>query len=132
MANYRITQGTDADGSGNFTVVDNIGTLSSLTTLYSSSGGANAETVDSIRYNAPRHFQTQERAVTAADYKSLVLSNFTNIKSCHVFGGETVVGSIDYGKVYVSPVTYAGSATDRKSTRLNSSHIPLSRMPSSA
>ena len=110
LANYRITTGLDGNGSTNFNSADNIGTAT-IQTIASSSGGANSESIESIRYNAPRHFQTQERAVTTADYKSLILSNFINIKSCHVFGGESLIGSVDYGKVYISPVTYSGSAT---------------------
>lgn len=108
-ANYRLSRGSDADGSTNFNLTDILPVSGTVTTISASSGGANAQSIDSIRYNAPRHYQTQERAITAADFKSLVLSNYTNVKACHVFGGETVSGSIDYGKVYISPLSYSGS-----------------------
>ena len=108
-ATYRVSNGTDADGSTNFNMIDVLPVSGTVTTISASSGSANAESMDSIRYNAPRQYQTQERAITAADFKSLVLSNYTNVKACHVFGGETVSGSIDYGKVYISPLSYSGS-----------------------
>ena len=108
-ATYRVSNGTDADGSTNFNLTDILPVSGTVTTISASSGSANAESIDSIRYNAPRQYQTQERAITTADFKSLVLSNYTNVKACHVFGGETVSGSIDYGKVYISPLSYSGS-----------------------
>jgi hypothetical protein len=77
--------------------------------LAPSSGGANAETLDSIRYNAPRHYQTQDRAITMADYRNMVLNNFTEVKSVNVFGGESVANSVQFGKVFITPVTYSGA-----------------------
>jgi hypothetical protein len=112
-ANYRITSGSDANYATNFSIIDIVGTnpgTTSITTLLAASGGANAESIDSIRYNAPKHFQTQERAITIDDYKSLILNNYPNIKSCHVFGGESYLTTgINYGTVYISPVTYSGN-----------------------
>jgi hypothetical protein len=79
-----------------------------ITVLAPSSGGANAETLDSIRYNAPRHYQTQDRAITTQDFKNLVLNNFTEVKTVNVFGGESITNSVEYGKVFITPVTYSG------------------------
>jgi hypothetical protein len=114
---YRTCSGSFADGSTNFTLDDNIGTINGLgsflnptiTVLAPSSGGAAAETIDSIRYNAPRHYQTQSRAVTMSDFKNIVLNNFTEVKAVNVFGGESVTNSVEYGKVFVTPVTYSGA-----------------------
>ena len=64
---------------------------------------------ESIRFNAPRYFQTQERAITTNDYQSLVLQNFPGIKNVHVYGGEDNLGNIQYGTVFLSPITYSGS-----------------------
>lgn len=110
LANYRLTAGSDGNEASNFNVSDNVGSFI-IQTISAASGGANAETIESIRFNAPRHFQTQERAITTNDYKALVLSNFTDVKACHVFGGETVSNTISFGTVYVSPVTYSGATT---------------------
>lgn len=109
LLNYRISNGTDGNGATNFTIVDAIGSITSISST-ASSGGANAESIESIRYNAPRHFQTQERAITTDDFRNIVLTNFTDIKSCHVFGGESMSNGVNFGTVFVSPVTYSGAS----------------------
>lgn len=114
---YRTCAGSDADGSTNFTLDNNLGPVNGLaglitptiTVIRAGSGGANAETIDSIRYNAPRHYQTQNRAITKNDYKNLVLNNFVDVKAVNVYGGESVVGTVEFGKVFISPVTYSGA-----------------------
>lgn len=104
---YRTSTGTDANYCTGFTLSDQLGAYT-ISTIANSSGGANAESLESIRYNAPRHFQTQERAVTTEDYRSLVLSNFPDIKTCHVFGGETVANAVNFGTVFISPLSQSG------------------------
>lgn len=115
-AQYRVTNGIDGNGSTNFVLDDNLGTINGLgsaviPTIISSAsyGGAERESIDSIRYNAPRHYETQERAVTVNDFKALLLNRFTNIKSVNIYGGEDVKDSVRYGRVYVVPVTYSGN-----------------------
>ena len=116
IAAYRVTRGSDADGASEFTLDDNLGPAnglggfvnSTITVVSASFGGANAESIESIRFNAPRHFQTQNRAVTASDFKDLVLNNYTEVKAVNVFGGETVSTGVEYGKVFVTPVTFSG------------------------
>jgi hypothetical protein len=83
-----------------------------VTTVDQASGGSDEETIASIRFNAPRHFQTQERAVVTSDYEQLVLENFPDVSSARAYGGEEVVGlsgSVDFGKVYVACSTSAGT-----------------------
>jgi hypothetical protein len=114
---YRTCSGSFADGSTNFTLDDNIGAINGIGSFLSptinvitaSAGGASAETIDSIRYNAPRHYQTQDRAVTMSDFKNIVLNNFVDVKAVNVFGGESVANSVQYGKVFLTPVTYSGT-----------------------
>ena len=114
---YRTCNGSDADGSTNFILDDNLGPVNGLgsfvnptiTVINAGSGGSNAESLESVRYNAPRHYQTQSRAVTMDDFKNLVLNNFTDVKAVNVFGGESVTTSVQYGKVFVTPVTYSGA-----------------------
>jgi hypothetical protein len=116
IAAYRVTRGSDADGANQFTLDDNLGTVnglggfvnSTITVVSASFGGANAESIESIRFNAPRHFQTQNRAVTASDFKDLVLNNYTEVKAVNVFGGETVTNGVEYGRVFIAPVTFSG------------------------
>jgi hypothetical protein len=117
VAAYRVTRGSDADGANEFTLDDNLGPInglgsfvnSTITVVSNSFGGANAESIESIRYNAPRHYQTQSRAVTASDFRDLVLNNYTEVKAVNIYGGETVTGSVEYGKVFVTPVTFSGA-----------------------
>ena len=72
-----------------------------VTVVAAASGGQSKESIDSIRQTAPRFNQTRNRAVTAADYQSLILGNNSNIKSCTVWGGENNDPPI-YGKVFIS------------------------------
>jgi hypothetical protein len=105
---YRITNGTDALGVDNFSLIQNIGSdnggvlsVTNLVVSSNSSGGANQESIDSIKFSAPRYFATQQRAVATDDYSSLILSNFGGIVSdVNVYGGETLKTKL-YGRVLV-------------------------------
>ena len=85
------------------------GTASDLTIVSASVSGAMAESIESIRYNAPRHYQTQGRCVTSNDYKTTILQNFPEIEYVNVFGGTVTNTAVEYGKVYISPSTYSGT-----------------------
>jgi hypothetical protein len=69
--------------------------------VLSAAGGAPAEDIDSIRFNAPRLNATRNRAVTAQDYKTLIKSMFPFVKGISVWGGEDNMPPI-YGKVFIS------------------------------
>jgi len=79
-----------------------------ITTIKSASNGDASETIKSIKYNAPRDYSAQDRAVTAEDYKVLVKSIYPNAQSVQVYGGEDAAVP-DYGKVYVSIKAKSGS-----------------------
>ena len=66
------------------------------------------ETIKSIKYNAPRDYTAQDRAVTADDYKVLVKSLYANAQAVQVYGGEDAE-TPDYGKVYISIKAKSGS-----------------------
>ena len=104
ILDYVVTSGTTADGASTFTAASTIGGYSDISVLTSggsASGGGDAETVDSIKFNAPLKYAAQGRAVTPDDYKSIVPSVFTNIKSIQCWGGEDNDPPI-YGKVYIA------------------------------
>ena len=104
ILDYVVTSGTLADGASAFTAETTIGgysDISVVTTGGSTSGGGDAETVDSIKFNAPLKYAAQGRAVTPDDYKSIVPTVFTNIKSIQCWGGEDNDPPI-YGKVYIA------------------------------
>ena len=72
-----------------------------ITTVATATGGLVHETSQSIRKNAPRYFQTQERAVNATDYKNLLQLAFPEISAIHVYGGEDDEPP-RYGKVIIA------------------------------
>ncbi len=103
---YLITNGISANGAGNgdsatsraFTYL-NAGNDVEVKSI--ASGGTNLETVDAIRFKAPRAFTAQNRAVSKDDYSSLVESNFTGFDSVFVFGGEEA-DPPEFGSVFVA------------------------------
>ena len=117
---YLTSEGAVANGAGNdnpfaiatplnYTRADaqTTGTVTpTITATSAATGGTVAETIDSIKYNAPKAFKTQDRAVTLEDYKSMVINKYTNASSVSVWGGEDN-DPPDYGKVYIAirPVT---------------------------
>jgi len=103
IANYRICNGTDGNGISSFTSPSTLGGSSTFTTLVNAatSGGANNETIESIKFNAPKNYETQNRAVLAEDYKRLILRDNGDVQSISVWGGEENNPPI-YGKVYIS------------------------------
>jgi len=76
------------------------GAAISVTTTGIAANGAAAEDVDSIRFNAPRMYASQNRAVTPDDYKAIVYSQFSDAASVTCWGGEDNNPPV-YGKVYI-------------------------------
>lgn len=65
-------------------------------------GGSPAETLDSIKYYAPRNYQAQDRAVTAEDYRTILAQEYGDqAESIFVWGGEDNDPPV-YGKVFIS------------------------------
>lgn len=102
---YRTSTGELANGARNFVATGQIDGESNVTvtTVQSAHAGSVHESIDSIKFNAPRHFTTQERAVTTEDYESLMKINFPEVADVSAFGGETLAPP-QYGKVFVSVV----------------------------
>ena len=88
----------------------NIGGFSdvTITTNSNASGGTGPESISSIKYNAPRDYSAQDRAVTADDYKTLVKSLYANAQAVQVWGGEDH-STPNYGKVYISIKAKSGA-----------------------
>ena len=98
------------NGATTFSLSGTIGGFSSatITTVSNASGGTGLESITSIKYNAPRDYSAQDRAVTAEDYKTLVKSLYANAQAVQVYGGEDAE-TPDYGKVYISIKAKSGS-----------------------
>lgn len=106
--NYRVCNGTESNGVTDFNLDDDLGipniadvSMTSIITVNNSNSGANAESIDSIKFAAPRYFATQQRAVTNDDYSSLILAEFGGeVSDIIIYGGETVEPK-QYGRVIV-------------------------------
>lgn len=104
VLDYRVTRGTAGNGAKVFSIDFEVGAGVSnvlVETLANAQAGAPIETDGSVRYYAPRHFQVQERAVSAPDYEVLLRTQFPEISAASVFGGEEADPPL-YGRVLVA------------------------------
>lgn len=102
IVEYINTNGPAANSASAFTTSGRIGGYSfNCVTVDKATSGAERESIDSIKLLAPLHFDTQNRAVTANDYKTLLLENYGNIDAVSTWGGEDNNPPV-YGKVYIS------------------------------
>lgn len=110
---YIVTNGDAADGAANFNFSGNLVYLrggnevqitsgvSILTTIQASENGDDIESIDNVKYLAPRVYASQYRAVTANDYTSLIPFLYPNIDSVSAYGGEEL-DPPQYGKVFIT------------------------------
>ena len=70
-------------------------------TANSAIGGLDKETIESIKFNAPKNYEAQNRAVTTDDYKKLVEDNVAGLETVAVWGGQDN-DTPKFGAVYVS------------------------------
>ena len=110
ITDYINTNRTEANGATTFTLNGSVGGFSNatVTTVSDAGGGSLPESITSIKYNAPRDYTAQDRAVTADDYKVLVKTLYANAQAVQVYGGEDAAIP-DYGKVYISIKAKSGS-----------------------
>ncbi len=109
---YVVTNKTKANGASSFTTSATISTITNITTatVSNASGGAEKESIQSIKFNAPLDYAAQGRAVTVNDFKAIVPKVYANSKSVQVYGGEDNDIPV-YGRVYISIVPTSGSIT---------------------
>ncbi len=113
-ADYIISNGDSGNGVSQFEFAGNLSYerngldytvtsgVSLITTDIASTGGENIETVESIKKFAPRIYASQNRALTANDYETLIPTRiYQETESVSVFGGEELVPP-QYGKVFIS------------------------------
>jgi len=110
ILDYITCNRDEPNGATSFTLSGTIDGFAdvTITTQGVAAGGDAPETIKSIKYNAPRDYTAQDRAVTADDYKVLVKSLYANAQSVQVYGGEDAA-TPDYGKVYISIRAKSGS-----------------------
>lgn len=99
---YRVCNGSETNGINVFIPPNNIdGNQFSYSVNARTDGGKDIETIESIKFSAPRNYETQNRCVVEEDFKNIILRNFSFVESVRVFGGEKGDPPI-YGKVFIS------------------------------
>ena len=99
---YFVSELDEPNKASNFTYggTSLLGSTLSVTTVSAAAGGAPAEDINSIKFNAPRMYAAQNRAVTPDDYKAIILSQFPEAASVAVWGGEDNDPPV-YGKTFI-------------------------------
>jgi hypothetical protein len=107
---YIVTNKSEANGASTFALSGSIDSFTnvSITTNSSAQGGAEAETKESIRFNAPLQYTAQNRAVTTTDYETIVKSIYPNALSVSAWGGEDDETPV-YGVVKIAIKAASGS-----------------------
>ena len=107
---YVVTNGDASNSATTFASASSIDGFSNITVsvVSNSFGGAPAEENSSIKFNAPKRYSSQNRAVTVDDFKSIVRSIYPNIQSIRVWGGEENDPPV-YGRTYISIKAISGS-----------------------
>ena len=108
---YLVTDGKEGNGPAFFSYAGNIendsGASSTLTStptisvVSAASNGGDIESVDSIKYFAPRLYSSQYRAVTARDYEAIIQQIYPNTESVSVVGGEEI-DPPQFGTVFIT------------------------------
>lgn len=103
---YAVSKKAEANGARYFVAAETIDGYSNISVVTKSPafGGAEKESEDSIRFYAPKMFSANNRIVTLEDYRSFITTNFANVESVSVWGGESNDPPI-YGKVFVAVKT---------------------------
>ena len=114
---YLVTSGAAANEVKSFnfigSIIDSLGqsytaSATTLTVNHRAQLGSAAESIESIKYNAPRFYSSQYRAVTAQDYALITLRIFCIADSVGAYGGDCLYPPV-YGKVYIAIKTKTGS-----------------------
>jgi hypothetical protein len=108
---YLVTNGPDTNGARSFTfsgvlsdLNNNSGyslSIANVVTNQIANGGEDIENVSKIKFNAPKYYGTQDRAVTSADYAAIVRNIYPAIADIIIYGGEEAEPP-EYGKVKIA------------------------------
>ena len=132
---YVVTNKTESNGASSFsspTSIDGVTNIT-VTTVASASGGAEPESIQSIKLNAPLDYASQGRAVTTKDYEVYVKRLFPTTQAVSVWGGEDgsydsstgVSSTPEYGKVFISVKSTTGvDLTSAQKTNLETALAP--------
>jgi len=112
--NYIVTDGEEGNGASSFSfsgsikgkgindisIPIDVGS-SSITTNQPSQNGSEIESIDSVKYFAPRIYSSQYRAVTSRDYEAIIKKIYPDTESVAVIGGEEL-DPPEFGSVSIS------------------------------
>ena len=108
---YIVTDGAEGNGPAFFSFAGSAvgssnqislpSTTPTITTISAAANGGNIESIDSIKYFAPRLYSSQYRAVTARDYESVIQQIYPNTESVSVVGGEEL-DPPEFGTVFIT------------------------------
>ena len=116
-ASYIKTNGKNGNGVSDFrfagNIIDEDGAtintfFANFNTQVPSENGDEIESVESVKYYAPRLYSSQYRAVTASDYEAILPTLYPNIQSVSAFGGEDL-NPPQYGRVFIAAKPRNGS-----------------------
>lgn len=115
---YRVCMGEEANGATGFQIIDQVdGYNAVVSTSTIAEGGSERETLESIKFFAPKAAQIQDRAINERDYEILLKNKFSEITAVSVYGGEEL-NPPRYGRVVVSAdVKGTGALTPAATTR---------------
>jgi hypothetical protein len=108
--NYIVTDGEEGNGASSFSFSGSIRNASNATidigsvsiiTNQSSQNGSEIESIDSVKYFAPRIYSSQYRAVTSRDYEAIIKKIYPDTESVTVIGGEEL-DPPEFGSVSIS------------------------------
>ena len=108
---YIVTDGKDGNGASRFSFSGSLRDSSdaiiipsntvTINTNQKSQNGSDIESIDSVKYFAPRVYESQYRAVTARDYESIIKKIYSDTESVAVVGGEEL-DPPEFGTVTIS------------------------------
>jgi hypothetical protein len=109
---YIATEKDSANGLSNLVPASTISGYSNIVTTVTTAayGGSEREDIDSIRFQAPKIYQAQDRALTDTDYIPILKTRFPFIRSAIAWGGETNIPPA-YGTVFISILSDSGQIT---------------------
>ena len=114
ITQYIVTSGEESNGVGR-NESNNSPAFSlngyNITTISAAAGGAEPESTKSIKFNAPKNYQSQDRSVTDKDYATLLLKDFPSLESVFVWGGQDNDPPA-YGKVFIAAKPKVGLVLD--------------------
>ena len=108
IVEYRVCSGEQPNGASFFSIDSSIqgqSNISAIAVNKKAFGGSVNESIESIKFNAPRFYQNQNRAVTATDYENILKQNFSEIQNISAYGGEDA-NPPQYGRVIIAVDLY--------------------------